>query len=115
MLLQSYDTAPDCSGTSVKPILHKNYNGYDIVLPDDTSQVLRMSDFVKFAKFIPDEKDKTGCFEIIKNTIINLEKSEFKEAVPKVVIANEVKPARLPDLIIQAGMTGSDRQSQNII
>lgn len=34
------DTAPDCSGTNVKPILHKNYNGEDIVLPDDPSQVL---------------------------------------------------------------------------
>ncbi len=34
------DTAPDCSGTNVKPILHKNYNGEEIILPDDTSQVL---------------------------------------------------------------------------
>lgn len=34
------DTAPDCSGTNVKPILYKNYNGKDIVLPDDPSQVL---------------------------------------------------------------------------
>jgi tripeptide aminopeptidase len=38
------DTAPDCSGTHVKPILHSNYNGSDIVLPDDATQVLRMSD-----------------------------------------------------------------------
>jgi len=34
------DTAPDCSGTNVKPILHKNYDGEEIILPDDTSQVL---------------------------------------------------------------------------
>src|SRR6185312_3558873 len=34
------DTAPDCSGANVKPVLHKNYNGEDIVLPDDPSQVL---------------------------------------------------------------------------
>ncbi|MEO6639409.1 MAG: peptidase T [Ginsengibacter sp.] len=34
------DTAPDCSGTNVKPILHKRYDGEDIVLPDDKSQVL---------------------------------------------------------------------------
>lgn len=34
------DTAPDCSGTNVKPILHKNYDGEDIVLPDDQSQIL---------------------------------------------------------------------------
>lgn len=35
------DTAPDCSGTNVKPILHKNYNGEPLVLPDDNTQVLR--------------------------------------------------------------------------
>jgi tripeptide aminopeptidase len=39
------DTAPDASGKNVKPLLHKNYNGQDIVLPDDSAQVLRNSDF----------------------------------------------------------------------
>ena len=34
------DTAPDCSGTNVKPILHKNYDGEDIVLPDEPFQVV---------------------------------------------------------------------------
>mgnify|MGYP003346145498 CR=1 FL=1 len=38
------DTAPDCSGTGVKPILHTDYDGQDIVLPDDPSQVLRLAD-----------------------------------------------------------------------
>jgi tripeptide aminopeptidase len=38
------DTAPDASGTGVKPIMHRNYQGQDIVLPDDTSQVIRMAD-----------------------------------------------------------------------
>jgi len=39
------DTAPDCSGTDVKPILHENYQGQDIVLPDDPVQVLRLSEY----------------------------------------------------------------------
>jgi tripeptide aminopeptidase len=34
------DTAPDCSGTGVKPILHKSYTGAPIILPDDNSQVI---------------------------------------------------------------------------
>jgi tripeptide aminopeptidase len=38
------DTAPDCSGKNVKPMLHSKYNGEDIILPDDPSQVLRMAD-----------------------------------------------------------------------
>jgi tripeptide aminopeptidase len=37
------DTAPDCSGTNVKPILHKNYQGEDIILPDDATQVITTS------------------------------------------------------------------------
>jgi tripeptide aminopeptidase len=39
------DTAPDCSGTDVKPIVHKNYQGQDIVLPDDETQVLKTSEY----------------------------------------------------------------------
>jgi tripeptide aminopeptidase len=35
------DTSPDCTGANVKPIIHKNYQGQDLVLPDDTSQVIR--------------------------------------------------------------------------
>ena len=38
------DTAPDCSGTDVKPILHRFYDGSDIVLPDDPSLVLKTSE-----------------------------------------------------------------------
>jgi tripeptide aminopeptidase len=34
------DTAPDCSGKNVKPIIHKNYDGGDIILPDDPTQVI---------------------------------------------------------------------------
>jgi len=38
------DTSPDCSGKGVKPIIHKNYQGQDIVLPDDRSVVIRLAD-----------------------------------------------------------------------
>jgi len=38
------DTAPDCSGTNVKPIVHKNYQGQDLILPDDPSQIISLSD-----------------------------------------------------------------------
>ena len=34
------DTAPDCSGTNVKPIVHRNYDGTPIVLPDDETQII---------------------------------------------------------------------------
>jgi len=34
------DTAPDCSGTNVKPIVHRKYTGAPIILPDDVSQII---------------------------------------------------------------------------
>lgn len=46
------DTAPDCSGTDVKPILHETYDGKDIVLPDDPTQVIRLADYPYLADHI---------------------------------------------------------------
>ena len=39
------DTAPDCSGTDVKPILHKNFQGGEIVLPDDNEQIIKVDEY----------------------------------------------------------------------
>jgi len=47
------DTSPDCSGEGVKPIVHANYQGQDLVLPDDPSVVLRKSEH-------PDLKHQIG-------------------------------------------------------
>ena len=47
------DTSPDSSGKDVKPIVHGNYKGQDLVLPDDKSVVIRMSEH-------PDLKDQIG-------------------------------------------------------
>jgi len=43
------DTSPDCSGTNVNPVIHKNYQGTDIVLPNDKSQVIKFSEHVALA------------------------------------------------------------------
>jgi len=71
------DTAPDCSGANVKPIVHQNYRGDDIVLPDDTKQVLRMQDYPYLEKQIGNDiitasgttllgaDDKAGVAEIM--------------------------------------------------
>lgn len=46
------DTSPDCSGTNVNPVIHKKYNGGDIVLPNDKSQVIKFSEHVALAEQI---------------------------------------------------------------
>ena len=38
------DTSPDCSGEGVKPIVHYNYQGQDLILPDDHNIVLKLAD-----------------------------------------------------------------------
>lgn len=38
------DTSPDCTGENVKPQLWANYDGKDMVLPGDTSQVIRFAE-----------------------------------------------------------------------
>ncbi|MEO0733732.1 MAG: peptidase T [Bacteroidota bacterium] len=46
------DTSPDASGTNVKPIVHENYRGQDLVLPDDPSVVIRAADHPGLSKNI---------------------------------------------------------------
>lgn len=41
------DTSPDCTGKDVKPIIHENYQGQDLILPDDNTQVIRLEDHPK--------------------------------------------------------------------
>src|SRR5947207_9223050 len=38
------DTSPEVSGANVRPIVHANYDGRNLVLPDDPAYVLRLSD-----------------------------------------------------------------------
>ena len=47
------DTSPDCSGENVKAIVHQNYQGQDIILPDDFTQIISMNDH-------PDLKNQIG-------------------------------------------------------
>lgn len=43
-LVAHVDTSPEYSGTNVNPILHENYNGEDLVLPEDSAKVIRVAD-----------------------------------------------------------------------
>ena len=43
-LIAHVDTSPEMSGAGVKAIIHRNYDGQDIVLPDDPSAVISPAD-----------------------------------------------------------------------
>jgi tripeptide aminopeptidase len=73
------DTAPDASGAGVKPILHPNYRGEDITLPDDPSQVLRQADFPYLSRLI-------GC-DLITASGTTLLGSDDKAGVAEIMDA----------------------------
>jgi tripeptide aminopeptidase len=49
------DTAPQFSGTGVKPLVHRQYDGSPIVLPDDPSQVLNIEQLPYLGQKIGDD------------------------------------------------------------
>lgn len=49
------DTAPDCSGTGVQPIVHEAYKGDPIVLPHDPSQVITTAEHPYLKEKIGDD------------------------------------------------------------
>ncbi len=44
------DTAPDCSGKDVKPLVHEKYKGDPIALPDDSTQILTIEKYPYLAE-----------------------------------------------------------------
>jgi tripeptide aminopeptidase len=38
------DTSPDCSGENVNPIIHTKYDGKDIILPNDKTQIIKFAE-----------------------------------------------------------------------
>jgi tripeptide aminopeptidase len=44
------DTSPETSGHNVKPIVHEDYDGRDIILPGDPSKVLRVAEDADLAR-----------------------------------------------------------------
>ena len=71
------DTSPAVSGENVNPVIHKNYQGGDIVLPKDPAQVIAAAKNPVLQTLIGDDiitadgttllgsDDKSGCAEIM--------------------------------------------------
>jgi tripeptide aminopeptidase len=51
-LIAHVDTSPEMSGTNVRPLVHRNYQGEDLILPDEPSTVLRLADNPSLAEQI---------------------------------------------------------------
>ncbi|HET6974212.1 MAG TPA: peptidase T, partial [Pyrinomonadaceae bacterium] len=76
-LIAHMDTSPAVSGENVNPIIHKNYQGGDITLPKDPTQVITVEKNPVLKSLIGDDiitadgttllgsDDKSGCAEIM--------------------------------------------------
>ena len=53
--LAHVDTSPAVSGANVKPVIHKDYRGGDIVLPGDPSQVITVAQNPVLSSLIGDD------------------------------------------------------------
>src|ERR1041385_8306855 len=91
------DTSPAVSGENVNPIIHKNYQGGDIVLPNDKTQVITVEKNPVLKALIGDDiitadgttllgsDDKAGCAEIM--TLIDLLRQNPDIAHGRIAIA----------------------------
>jgi tripeptide aminopeptidase len=75
------DTSPEMSGTGVRPLVHRNYDGRDLVLPDDPSVVLRASE-------IPELAAERGS-DIVTASGLTLLGADDKAGVAEIVTAAE--------------------------
>src|SRR5436309_1322186 len=75
------DTSPEMSGAGVRPIVHRNYQGQDLVLPDDPTAVLRPAD-------IPYLKERIGD-DIVTSSGTTLLGADNKSGVAEIVAAAE--------------------------
>jgi len=75
------DTSPEMSGAGVKPIIHRDYQGQDIVLPDDPTAVLRPAE-------IPYLKERIGD-DLITASGTTLLGADNKAGVAEIMAAAE--------------------------
>jgi tripeptide aminopeptidase len=93
------DTSPEVSGANVKPIVHRNWRGEDIVLPDDPRVALRAGD-------IPALREQIG-HDIITASGTTLLGADNKAGVAEIVAAAEylVKHPEIPHGKVRVGFT----------
>jgi tripeptide aminopeptidase len=93
------DTSPEMSGGDVRPIVHRNYRGQDLVLPDDPSVVLRAAENPALAEQVGND--------IVTASGLTLLGADNKAGVAEIVAAAEylVGHPEIPHGPIRIGFT----------
>jgi tripeptide aminopeptidase len=100
------DTSPDCSGTGVKPRVWRNYQGGDITLPGDPSQIIRAAEHPALAAQIGNDivtsdgttllgaDNKAGLAEIVDAMRVLLKNPQIKRGTIKVLFTPDEEIGR---------------------
>ncbi len=95
-LLAHVDTSPEVSGKNVKPVIHKNYQGEDIHLSGDSSQIIKVKENPELKKYTGEDiitsdgttllgaDDKAGIAEILTMLQYLNEHPEIKHGTLKI-------------------------------
>ena len=105
------DTSPDCSGTHVKPIVHRNYQGGDIRLPDDDSVIIKPNEHPDLAHQLGNDiitasgttllgaDDKAGVAEIMTAAEWLMTHPEIKHGTLKILFTPDEEIGRGVDRV----------------
>jgi tripeptide aminopeptidase len=105
------DTSPDCSGKDVKPIIHYNYQGQDLVLPADPTQIIRLSEHPALAQQIGNDiitadgttllgaDNKAGIAEIMDAMQYLIQHPEIKHGKVRVLFTPDEEIGRGVDKV----------------
>ncbi|MCW3086447.1 MAG: peptidase [Bacteroidetes bacterium] len=103
------DTSPDSSGTNVKPQVHSRYDGRDIVLPADKTQIIRVSEHPSLLKQIGNDiittdgttllgaDNKAGVAEIMDAAHHLMKHPELKHGTIKILFTPDEEIGRGAD------------------
>ncbi|WP_047460381.1 peptidase T [Rhizobium rhizogenes] len=105
------DTAPDFTGTNVKPQIVRNYSGGDIKLPGDPQQIIRVSDNPVLSNQIGNDiitsdgttllgaDDKAGLAEIVTAAQFLLDNPDIKHGTIKLLFTTDEEIGRGVDKV----------------
>ncbi|VIO74764.1 Peptidase T [Bradyrhizobium ivorense] len=105
------DTSPDCTGKDVRPQIVKNYRGGDIVLPADSTQVIRAAEHAALAEQIGNDiittdgttllgaDNKAGLAEIMDAAHFLVSNPQIKHGTIKILFTPDEEIGRGVDKV----------------
>jgi tripeptide aminopeptidase len=105
------DTSPDCTGANVRPQIVRNYQGSDIVLPADPSQVIRFAEHPALASQIGHDiittdgttllgaDNKAGVAEIMDAVHFLIKNPQIKHGTIKILFTPDEEIGRGVDKV----------------